>query len=159
MDNIPKVTIEKRTIKINGNEDFILEYPSNYNDIVGKKLENLEKEYDESQIQQESSVNNNEKIEEENNDFNDINGNENQNECYASLDEQNENNDINGVNNDEINHENTNDININDDEEGFQAVTVIEPEKKVTNDKKEELKHENNNKEKITKEENEEEDD
>ena len=42
MDNIPKITIEKRTFKINGNEDFILEYPSNYNDIVSKKLQNLE---------------------------------------------------------------------------------------------------------------------
>ena len=113
MESIPKITINKRTIKINGNEDFILEYPSNYNDIVGKKLENLEKEYNESQIQQESNVNNNEKIEEENNDFNDINDNENQNECYASFNEQNENKDINGVNNDGINHENTNDITLN----------------------------------------------
>ena len=79
-NNIPKVTIEKRIIKINGTEDFVLEYPSNYDDIVNKKLQNLDKEYDESQIESEQNDNNNfnnintnkdelEKKEEENNEY------------------------------------------------------------------------------------------
>ena len=50
MTNIPRITIEKRIFKINNNEDFILEYPSNYEEIVNKKLKNIENEYEESQI-------------------------------------------------------------------------------------------------------------
>ena len=149
MDNIPKITIEKRTFKINGNEDFILEYPSNYNDIVSKKLQNLEKEYDESQVEQEPNKND---LEENNKDNNDINENENQNECYAALGEDNENSNENGNNNNDIDNEKNDDININDDnEEGFQAVTVIEGGKKEIN------KDENKNNE--NKEEDNEEDD
>ena len=153
-NNIPKVTIEKRIIKINGTEDFVLEYPSNYDDIVNKKLQNLDKEYDESQIDSEQNDNNNfnnintnkdelEKKEEANNDI-DINEKQNENECYNALEEEHENNNDNNINdinndnennnengnnnNDEINHEIKNDVNnLNDDDdmEGFQAVTIV----------------------------------
>ena len=127
MNNIQKVTIEKRTIKINGNEDFVLEYPSNYNDIVSKKLQNLEKEYDESQLEQKQHKND---LEEKNEEINDLYDSNNQNECYTALEEENNDN-INekSNNNEDINNEKTEDININDDEEGFQSVTIIKSEK------------------------------
>jgi len=48
MSNIPKITIEKRILKVGNNENFILEYPSNYEEVVSRKLNNLQKEYDET---------------------------------------------------------------------------------------------------------------
>ena len=48
MSNIPKITIEKRIFKVGNNEHFILEYPSNYEEVVSRKLNNLQKEYDEA---------------------------------------------------------------------------------------------------------------
>ena len=48
MSNIPKITIEKRIFKVGNNENFILEYPSNYEEVVSRKLNNLQKEYDEA---------------------------------------------------------------------------------------------------------------
>ena len=50
MSSNPKITIEKRIFKLNDNENFILEYPSNYEEIANKKLTNLQKEYDKAQI-------------------------------------------------------------------------------------------------------------
>jgi len=48
MSNIQKITIEKRVFKVGNNENFILEYPSNYEEVVNKKLNNLQKEYDDA---------------------------------------------------------------------------------------------------------------
>ena len=45
--NVQKITIEKRVFKLENNEDFILEYPSNYKELVDKKLNKLQEEYDE----------------------------------------------------------------------------------------------------------------
>ena len=59
MSGIPKITIEKRIFKINDKEDFVLEYPSNYEEIVDKKLQNLEKEYEESKITTDQNKDNN----------------------------------------------------------------------------------------------------
>ena len=41
-----KPTIKTRVFKLEGGKEFVLEYPSNYNEIVDRKLKNLEKEYD-----------------------------------------------------------------------------------------------------------------
>ena len=67
MQNSKAITIEKRIFKINGNEDFVLEYPSNYDEIVSKKLQNLESEYNESQNQNEINENKNNNNEESKN--------------------------------------------------------------------------------------------
>ena len=52
MSNIPKITIEKRIFKLGNDENFVLEYPSNYEEVVNKKLNKLQQDY-------ESTLNNN----------------------------------------------------------------------------------------------------
>ena len=46
MSDKAKINIEKRIFNLGQNEKFILEYPSNYNEITEQKLSNLQKEYD-----------------------------------------------------------------------------------------------------------------
>ena len=46
MSQTSKITIEKRIFNLGNNEKFTLEYPSNYNEIINKKLTNLQKDYD-----------------------------------------------------------------------------------------------------------------
>ena len=48
MSNEKKITIEKREFKIKDGKKFILEYPSNFEEIANKKLEKLQNEYDKS---------------------------------------------------------------------------------------------------------------
>jgi len=60
MSNNKNIIIEKRIFKLSGNETFLLEYPSNYQEIANKKINNLEKDY-------ESVINNNITIPNENN--------------------------------------------------------------------------------------------
>jgi len=62
MSNIQKITIEKRVFKVGNNENFILEYPSNYEEVVNRKLNNLQKEYDDAVS---NTINNNEDINKE----------------------------------------------------------------------------------------------
>lgn len=45
-DQKEKPTIKTRLFKLEDGKEFVLEYPSNYNEIVDRKLKNLEKEYD-----------------------------------------------------------------------------------------------------------------
>ena len=67
MSNIPQITIEKRTLKVSDtNEDFVLEYPSNYEELVNKKLQYLEQEYEEAQIEENNKKNNEKNNENEN---------------------------------------------------------------------------------------------
>ena len=40
------ITLEKREFKVSNGETFILEYPSNFEEITNKKLSKLQKEYD-----------------------------------------------------------------------------------------------------------------
>ena len=46
MSNIPKITIEKRIFKLGNDENFVLEYPSNYEEVVNKKLNKLQQDYE-----------------------------------------------------------------------------------------------------------------
>ncbi len=46
MSNEKKITIEKREFKVKDGKNFILEYPSNFEEIANKKLEKLQHEYD-----------------------------------------------------------------------------------------------------------------
>ena len=48
MSNGKKITIEKREFKIKNGEKFILEYPSNFEEIANKKLLQLQQDYDKS---------------------------------------------------------------------------------------------------------------
>ena len=48
MSNEKKITIEKREFKIKNGEKFILEYPSNFEEIANKKLLRLQQDYDKS---------------------------------------------------------------------------------------------------------------
>ena len=48
MSNETKITIEKREFKIKNGEKFILEYPSNFEEIANKKLSQLQQDYDKS---------------------------------------------------------------------------------------------------------------
>ena len=48
MSNEKKLTIEKREFKIKNGEKFILEYPSNFEEIANKKLLQLQQDYDKS---------------------------------------------------------------------------------------------------------------
>ena len=48
MSNGKKITIEKREFKIKNGEKFILEYPSNFEEIANKKLLRLQQDYDKS---------------------------------------------------------------------------------------------------------------
>ena len=46
MSKPPKIKLEKKVFKIGNNETFLLEYPSNYEEIANKKLYNLQKDYE-----------------------------------------------------------------------------------------------------------------
>ena len=48
MSNKKDITIEKREFKIKNGEKFILEYPSNFEEIANKKLSQLQQDYDKS---------------------------------------------------------------------------------------------------------------
>ena len=48
MSDNKKITIEKREFKLKDGENFILEYPSNFEEISNKKLSKIQQEYDES---------------------------------------------------------------------------------------------------------------
>ena len=86
--NVQKITIEKRVFKLDNNEDFILEYPSNYKELVDKKLNKLQEEYDE--------VNNLDNKENENKENLSVNNNENLSENSSkNSNEKNENNNLN----------------------------------------------------------------
>ena len=58
MSNEKKITIEKREFKIKNGEKFILEYPSNFEEIANKKLLQLQQDYDKS-ISNNINLNNN----------------------------------------------------------------------------------------------------
>lgn len=46
MSDPSKITIEKRIFKIGNNETFLLEYPSNYEEIANMKISKLQKDYE-----------------------------------------------------------------------------------------------------------------
>ena len=48
MSDNKKISIEKREFKLKDGENFILEYPSNFEEIANKKLSKIQQEYDES---------------------------------------------------------------------------------------------------------------
>ena len=48
MSDNKKITIETREFKLKDGENFILEYPSNFEEIANKKLSKIQQEYDES---------------------------------------------------------------------------------------------------------------
>ena len=68
MSNKKDITIEKREFKIKNGEKFILEYPSNFEEIANKKLLQLQQDYD-------KSISNN--INQNNNQSNKINNDDN----------------------------------------------------------------------------------
>ena len=109
-----KITIEKRVFKLDNNEDFILEYPSNYKELVDKKLNKLQEEYDE--------VNNVNNKENENNENINNNNKENLSDNSKNSNEKNEN--INKYNIDDTNKEYYHSLGevpdtLNDDDDGF----------------------------------------
>ena len=132
-----KITIEKRVFKLEDNKEFVLEYPSNYNEIVDRKLKKLNDEYDEV-VSKNNKVKNNDDENKENINLDNNNKNENVNnnnnvndkEYYQPLGElpDNMNNDDDefievkeeNINyeikekNIEINNNNNNEVNIND---------------------------------------------
>ena len=59
MTDNKKITIEKREFKLKDGENFILEYPSNFEEIANKKLSKIQKEYDESISSNVAQKNNN----------------------------------------------------------------------------------------------------
>ncbi len=86
--NLEKITIEKRVFKLDNNKEYVLEYPSNYNELVEKKLNKLQEEYDE--------VNNLDNKENENKENLSVNNNENLSENSSkNSNEKNENNNLN----------------------------------------------------------------
>ena len=80
MSNEKKITIEKREFKVKDGKNFILEYPSNFEEITNKKLSKLQQDYD-------SAISNN--INQANNNI--INSNDNNNIYYQPIGEENEN--------------------------------------------------------------------
>ena len=76
MSDKKKITIEKREFKIANGEKFILEYPSNFEEITNKKLSKLQQDYD-------SAISNN--INQANNNI--INSNDNNNNYYQPIGE------------------------------------------------------------------------
>ena len=117
MSNDKKITIEKRVFKLANNEDFILEYPSNYKELVDKKLNKLQEEYDEV-----NNVNNKQNENNENNENININDKENLSDNSKNLNEKNGN--INNNNIDDANKEYYHSLGevpdtLNDDDDGF----------------------------------------
>jgi hypothetical protein len=112
--NVQKITIEKRVFKLENNEDFILEYPSNYKELVDKKLNKLQEEYDE--------VNNVNKENENNENINNNINKENLSDNSKNSNEKNDN--INHYNIDNENKEYYHRLGevpdcLNDDDDGF----------------------------------------
>lgn len=112
--NVQKITIEKRVFKLENNEDFILEYPSNYKELVDKKLNKLQEEYDE--------VNNVNKENENNENINNNINKENLSDNSKNSNEKNDN--INHYNIDNENKEYYHPLGevpdcLNDDDDGF----------------------------------------
>ena len=106
MSEKPKISIEKRIIKLENNEKFILEYPSNYEEIIDKKLNNLQKEY-------ESVTNNN------------INNDQNKNNMQSeSIEKGNNNKTINEKDINENNNNNNSDIYNNNNY--YQPIGIID---------------------------------
>ena len=46
MSTLPKINIKERVFNLGNNETFLLEYPSNYEEIVNKKISKLQEEYE-----------------------------------------------------------------------------------------------------------------
>ena len=59
MSDKKKITIEKREFKIANGEKFILEYPSNFEEITNKKLSKLQQDYDSAISNNINQANNN----------------------------------------------------------------------------------------------------
>ena len=59
MSDNKKITIEKREFKLKDGENFILEYPSNFEEIANKKISKIQQEYDESISSKNANQNNN----------------------------------------------------------------------------------------------------
>ena len=164
--NLEKITIEKRVFKLDNNKEYVLEYPSNYNELVEKKLNKLQEEYDEvnnldnkeNENKENLSVNNNENLSEnssknsneknENNNLNENNIiNDSNKEYYKPLSEEpdtlNEDDDFIEVKEEEKKIE-INEINDNKDNKDNQNVNIDDFEF-VDDDKKDSTKVENKN--------------
>ena len=134
-NNINKITIEKRVFKLENNKEFVLEYPSNYNEIVDRRLKKLNDEYDEvvsknDKVKNDDDNKENINLDNKNNNENINNNNVNNKEYYQPLGEapDNMNDDDEFIEvkeeiNDEIkeqkieinnNNNNENEVNIND---------------------------------------------
>lgn len=164
--NLEKITIEKRVFKLDNNKEYVLEYPSNYNELVEKKLNKLQEEYDEvnnldnkeNENKENLSVNNNENLSEnssknsneknENNNLNENNIiNDSNKEYYKPLSEEpdtlNEDDDFIEVKEEEKKIQ-INEINDNKDNKDNQNVNIDDFEF-VDDDKKDSIKVENKN--------------
>ena len=164
--NLEKITIEKRVFKLDNNKEYVLEYPSNYNELVEKKLNKLQEEYDEvnnldnkeNENKENLSVNNNENLSEnssknsneknENNNLNENNIiNDSNKEYYKPLSEEpdtlNEDDDFIEVKEEEKKIQ-INEINENKDNKDNQNVNIDDFEF-VDDDKKDSIKVENKN--------------
>ena len=164
--NLEKITIEKRVFKLDNNKEYVLEYPSNYNELVEKKLNKLQEEYDEvnnldnkeNENKENLSVNNNENLSEnssknsneknENNNLNENNIiNDSNKEYYKPLSEEpdtlNEDDDLIEVKEEEKKIQ-INEINDNKDNKDNQNVNIDDFEF-VDDDKKDSTKVENKN--------------
>jgi len=165
MSNIQKITIEKRVFKVGNNENFILEYPSNYEEVASRKLNNLQKEYDdavsntinnnnedinkEKTENKESEEENNKKVEKkEENDINKESQNYNYYQPIGGVDSfMNNDDDIkDNLNN---NNEKKPDVHL-EPQEGFIEIK----NKKIDKEKEKENKTDNKSDEKEEKEEN-----
>ena len=59
MSNNNDITIEKREFKLKNGEKFILEYPSNFEEIANQKLSKIQQEYEKSISNNINKINNN----------------------------------------------------------------------------------------------------
>ena len=154
MSNKKDITIEKREFKIKNGEKFILEYPSNFEEIANKKLSQLQQDYDKSisnNINNIQSIN----INSDNNYYQQIGETENINieknkemklepqEGFIEIKPKNNSN----INDNKNDNKDKNDKNENDDDEvnSDEFYEVDEKNIKVnqninTNNKKEEIK-------------------
>ena len=155
MSNETKIKIEKREFKIKNGEKFILEYPSNFEEIANKKLSQLQQDYDKS-ISNIINKNNNVQninINNDNNYYQSINeteNNEKENNKEIKLEPQEGFIEIKQKNSDNINN-NKNIVDNNKDDENDEEVNSDEfyevEEKNIKdnkniniNNKKEEIK-------------------
>ena len=162
MSTPPKINIEKRIFNLGNNETFLLEYPSNYEEIANKKIYRLEQEYEsisnnfiknniniDNKQNEENKENINKKIIETNNNTNLINNKSKDNNNYY---QQIGNVEIFSIDN-EINYNNHNDNDRNNNNndnmylepnEGIINIKNNQKEKKNINEKINEKENENN---------------